>query len=1033
MTGAIDDGEQQTVTIAWGGDVNIGRRFHYCFTERAAAQALATIPPLRNADLSIVNLECVIATCGAPADKGERASYYFRARPEMVETLVNGGVDIVATANNHSGDYGPEALLEQARWLAAAGIGHAGSGPTLADAWRPVIRKVGGLNIALFSFDATQASFAATHASPGHAHIELTNPGAWRETLSPLIADARRGADLILVAVHWGANNRAAPCSHEIAAGHAIIDAGADAVLGASAHMLQGVEIYQGRPIIHDAGDLLFDAFQRGDAGSGVFTLEATGNGVRRVRFTPLRVDFCKTSPLEGEEALALARRLAVKCAGLQTVMTVTETGEGVIELPAPARKDLPQSARAAEPTPAAAAPAPPAILAAPPRGSDWSVDQVPADAAFATPIRLGPLELLGALASPKQLDHCGLICVESFWRLAEDKTADDWRIEFQAVPYLDSGQVSGISGAWGASSDHDPCDWMWPTSRWESGVIYRDAYTLRPPAVRRWLDGALKLSVRLKQRDIRTKRVALPVEVRFALSRKEAFRVLRENVPVYGAPAPETLPQAPQILWSAEQIQRITGGAWLTPPPGFWFARSVSHKPRMLVRDDMPGPRLFFATDQRLVARHELYTDMSARPWDSHARLPELQRSLAGAVVARPLPGLDPRFPLLQVEDPLHALMQLGVAGRNRLQAPVVAITGSAGKTSLTSMMTLAMSVDKKVSSNASSNYNSRVGLLHLLANTLPDTSLVVLEAAVSAINAPNFQNIRLVRPDIAIVTNIAPSHLPPGKGLAYVAQRKANIFEGMSAGGTALIWRETPCFDDLRKRAEQRGLRVLSYGQMADADFRLLAHDAQTGAIAAATPDGRRYVYALAAKGLHMALNSLACIAVRHLLGNAIEPILPALGQYQAASGRGRSLQAVFRGKSITVIDDSYNANPLSMRMALSLARASAGTGRKVLVLGDMAELGDQAIRHHVELADDISQLKPDCVLACGPLMRHLWTTLSGATGASPHGGWFENVDSLMHGVDHWLVHGDHILVKGSNSMNLGQVVELLCGDRP
>lgn len=124
-----DDQTAKPVTIAWGGDVNIGRRFHYRFRHAHGRDALARIMPLVEADLRIVNLECVVATCGEECvDKGERSSYYFRARPEMLETLLRGGVDLVTTANNHSGDYGPVALVEQAAWLDMAGIGHAGAG-----------------------------------------------------------------------------------------------------------------------------------------------------------------------------------------------------------------------------------------------------------------------------------------------------------------------------------------------------------------------------------------------------------------------------------------------------------------------------------------------------------------------------------------------------------------------------------------------------------------------------------------------------------------------------------------------------------------------------------------------------------------------------------------------------------------------------------------------------------------------------------------------------------------------------------------
>lgn len=1018
MENSLTEDMAGRVTIAWGGDVNIGRRFHYCFHEQKARHALACIAPLRAADLGIVNLECVIATGGELGiDKNERASYYYRARPEMIDALLEGGVDLVATANNHSGDYGPEALLEQARWLDAAGIGHAGSGATVEEAFRPVIRRVRDFNVALFSIDATQSSFAASEGQAGHAHLTLSQPGQWRDRLEPLISEARKCAHIVLVAVHWGENNQSAPGTNEIAAGHAIIDSGADAVLGASAHMLQGIETYRQRPIIHDAGDLLFDAIRRDDKDAGVFTLEVDRSGVRLVRFAPYEIGFCKTVPLCGPAADTAIERFSEKCAALGSHLRNTRSGEGVIELTPPVRND---DVKEGFPTPIRHAG--PLTFNTP--RPDWIAEAVPERTRLAETVRMGPLELLGVEVLPNPLETRGLLFVESYWRLAEH-TDEDWRLDFRA----EAGEVSSL-GPWGVACDHDPCDWMWPTSRWSSRTIYRDRYSLRPPSIKCWRDETLQLSVGLKCGEQRTERIKLPIEIKFKLSPKEAFSVLRANPPQYRAPAKEEIPPTPQVLWDAQQLERITGGKWLTRPPHYWYIRSISHKSNMIFHETMPGPRLYVATDKRLVARHELYSDLAGKHWDSHDRLLELQDKFEGGMVARPLEGIKPSLPLLQVDDPLHALMQLGVAGRERLRGHVVAITGSAGKTSLATMLTQAMSVDKQVQSNASTNYNSRVGLLHLLANTLEHTDLVVMETAVSAINAPGFQNIKLVRPNIAIVTNIAPSHLPPGKDLSYVAQRKANIFEGVAEHGWAVINRDTAHFEYLCNRARRRGLNVLTYGQGEDADIRLKHYDLQTGTVKAGLPDGQVIEYRLAASGLHMALNSLACVAVRTILGEGLDVFLPALGKFKPAPGRGQVLQAKFNGKSITVIDESYNANPLSMRMALSLMQGELQSGRKVLILGDMLELGDAAVQHHQDIAAQIVALKPDCLLLCGKLMRHVWdATCSEAEGAVK-GRWYENVAALKDEIDTWIGDGDCILIKGSNSVGLNAVVDLLRG---
>jgi hypothetical protein len=164
--------------VAWGGDVNLGRRQHYRVAELGGPQAmLGNIAALRDADLRIVNLECVVATTGEQgADKDETGAYYYRARPEMIDVLTAARIDLVSTANNHSGDYGPQALLEQKTLLDAAGIGSAGTGPDLEAALQPVMARAGEVRVALFSLDATQPKFAATAWHPGGAYLPLATP-----------------------------------------------------------------------------------------------------------------------------------------------------------------------------------------------------------------------------------------------------------------------------------------------------------------------------------------------------------------------------------------------------------------------------------------------------------------------------------------------------------------------------------------------------------------------------------------------------------------------------------------------------------------------------------------------------------------------------------------------------------------------------------------------------------------------------------------------------------------------------------------
>lgn len=1012
-----DDPTARTGTIAWGGDVNIGRRFHYRFGSANARDALARITPLGAADLSIVNLECVVATSGAEnLNKGERAPFYFRARPEMLDTLIRGNVDLVATANNHSGDYGPEALLEQAMWLEKAGLGHAGSGRDREEALRPTVRRAGGLDVALFSVDATQESFAAGEDTPGIAWLNPRNPGAWMTIMEPRITEARTKADIVLVAIHWGANNRHSPDAREIAGGHALIDAGADAVLGASAHRLQGIEIYKNRPILHDAGDLLFDALARPDKDSGVFTLELDHRGVTAVRFAPLEIGFCHTKVLSAQAATDAVGRFARKCEALGVHLKHTDDGQGLIDIQPPER-----------PVPTKRTP-PPVVekrcvtgISAP--RPEWLADDVPADACLPEPLKIGPLELLGLRICPERLERVGNLTLESWWR-SPKQIECDWRIDFRAT-----SDHPDTVGEWGRSSSHDPCDWMWPLHRWSPGQIYRDFYTLRPSSVTDWLDSTLTLSVGLVSYLGKTDRVVLPRQVRFTLSPKAGYAVLLANPAQYSVPASDKISPTPVILWTAQQLQEITGGTWLVKPPVGWYVSSVTQKTKQLDNWGFAAPRLLVAIDQRMAMRHELSDFTALKSWDNHDKLATLQHKGAGAIVARPVEGLQPDFPLLQVPDPLHALLQLGAVARNRLKGRVVAVTGSAGKTSQCLMLTKALSADRSVVSNSGSNYNSRVGMLHLLANTPETTDVVVLEAAVSAINAPKFQNIRLVRPDICIITNIAPSHMRGSQqGLETVARRKANIVEGMPKGSVLLLNREIDFYEMFAERAAQRGVQLVTYGQSSDADVRLLAYDQTNGRVTAQLPRGQIIAYHIAAPGLHMAMNSLAALAVRKLLGGPLKPFLTAIAKFQPLTGRGDIRTVNFAGKNLTIVDESYNANPVSMRAAIATFEAMPTAGRRILILGDMLELGSDAPRYHRELAAQIHATAPETVLLCGDLMEHLWNELKTGTEPSPTGAYYRNATSLLADIDRHLQPGDTILLKASNSIGFGKILNHL-----
>lgn len=1006
--------------VAWGGDINLGGRQHHRTQELGGSAVLGGVPVMAQADLGIAHLACVVSAAHGPQDAAGDDSDSDRrhARPEMLRLLGEAGIDVVTTANRYSGS--DNARAHQAALLDAAGIGHTGSGPTLDAALQPVLRRVGHLNVALFSLDATAPKRVAREASAGNAYLPPSSPSEWTTCLAPRIAAARRQAHVVLVAVHWGSHDTPAHSdADEAALGHALIDAGADAVLGTSAQGQQGVEVYRDRPIVHGAGDLLRDTMH-GESESGVFSLQLGHGGVQRVVFTPLRVGFGQTVQLEGQQAAAAASRFLQASQALGSAFKLAATGQCFIELQPPYRKSLslPLLPRRGH--------HPDAIRAATQPHEDWLASEVPRAARLESPVAMGPLRLLGARVTPDQLTGRGSVTVETFWQLVQP-TDIDWRLDICAFP------VTCVDApAWGLSTDHDPCDWTWPTSRWQPGLIYRDVHRLRPPAAPQF-DVELQIEVGLVSATAQVERERLQLFVDFTAHADKptpAPPKVFPPSPRYRVFSPEALPAdlpgEPRQTWNAEQLAAVTGGRWHVAPPPGWFVRSLSRGEALT--EDLALPALFVASDYWTLAIHERFGDnTNERNWDWSDEIVRMQPQLVGAVLRKPISGLAPDFPVLLVDDPIQSLVELGIAARERLQGHVIAITGSAGKTSVCHMLDHAFAPSHSRFATIQ-NYNSRVGVFAMLACVPAQTDLVVLEVAVSAINSQDLQHIKLVRPDLAVITNITASHLDDGETVEDVARRKANVFEGMRPGAWAVLCTDTEHFDYLMARAQARSLKVLTYGTTAAADFRLEAHDPVSGRIRASHA-GEHFEYVLGAKGRHMAVNSLVCFAVARALALNGSQVPGQLASFAAVQGRGQVLPFELDGKRFRVIDESYNANPLSMAAALaSMADEPCDDGRKILVLGDMLELGDDTGRYHEALVAPIAQCEPALVFLLGTFMGRQRDRIAAALPPTSTVHACESLDALERDLIDAIGSGDLVLLKSSNGMRLWQIVRTL-----
>ncbi|MFA7670275.1 MAG: CapA family protein, partial [Burkholderiaceae bacterium] len=983
----------------WGGDVNLGRRQHYRVAELGEDQVL-DIPALRHADLSIINLECVVSHLGEQGvAKGEGGPFYYRARPEMLRVLAAANIDIVTTANNHGGDYGAEALLDQGRWLDAVGIGHTGSGNTFQDALKPAYRRAGNLNVAVFSLDATMPQFAATDVRPGIAHLPISPAQQWLDQLGPAITTAKKFAHIVLVAVHWGSNGASEPRAAEKAVGKALIDAGADAVLGASAHVLQGVEIYQGRPIIHDAGNLLFDSVRSTLGDGGVFRLELSHNGVESVEFIPVGIGFGFSQQLVGDDAIAAVQRYAKKCADLGTYMSVRPPTAGQIHL---------------APEPRARIDAPPAPLtqyrlealdaADGCQNPVWQPADIPDDARI-PPIQLGPLTLLGIRVAPRRIERREMLWVETFWQ-ANESVQDDLRLNIQAHPIAPNRMPP-----WGRDMEHDPCDWNLPTSRWKPGIIYRDFYGLRPPRMQELSNGSLQLQINIVGLEQPIDFVTLSHKVEVALSSRKTSTTKVASLP---QPLIDTLPQQrTETTWTAQQVVAATGGTWLIPPSNDWFVRSVvrsaSHIPLL------PSPVLYVASDFSTLTRHEQYSNPEERSrvnWNTHNYLHQLQHLLAGAIVEHPPQGLAADFPLLQVKDPIQALIDLGITSRKRLEGRLVAITGSSGKTSTVGLFRSVFNPLMHVFSTYD-NYNSRVGMMVNMASVPQTTQLVALEISSSAINAPRFKPIRLIQPDIAVITSAGAVHLNADMGVRDVALRKAAIFKGMMPGAIAVICRDIEHFSLIAEQAALAGLKLISYGEHPEADIQLILYDLNALWVEARVFD-EVFQYTLGIPGRHHAVNSLSCLAVARELGVRLDTLREGLLKTSPVKGRGLTQQLIIENKNICIIDETYNANPDSMAAALETFSMLNTDGRKVVVLGDMLELGALTQHYHDALLTNIDNCRPDMIYLVGPMMSRLASPLR-ERNYTCHT--YKVVTPLLTTLSHELADKDTVLFKASH----------------
>ena len=438
----------------------------------------------------------------------------------------------------------------------------------------------------------------------------------------------------------------------------------------------------------------------------------------------------------------------------------------------------------------------------------------------------------------------------------------------------------------------------------------------------------------------------------------------------------------------------------------------------------NVPG----LSIDTRTIKPGEAFFAIQGENRDGHDFVEAALKAGAGlAVVARAKAATMPQgAPLLIVDDVLAGLNDLAKASRARSAAKIVAVTGSVGKTGTKEALRLVLGRQGETHASAAS-YNNHWGVPLSLALMPQSATFGVFEIGMN--HAGEITPLtRLVRPHVAIVTTIAPVHLEFFGTLEKIADAKAEIFLGLEPDGAAVLNADNAQFAHLKKAAQAAGVkRIVAFGEREKADARLLkvSLQAETSTVQASIL-GRDVTYKLGAPGRHVVENSLAVLAAAQLLGADLALAALALAELKAPVGRGERVTLELPGGAVLLIDESYNANPTSMRAALALLGQVPvkGMGRRIAVLGDMLELGPEGAALHADLADAVTGNAVDLVFCSGVLMRSLWDALP----SGRRGGYADTSAALEPEVLGAIAANDAVMIKGSLGSRMGPIVKAL-----
>ncbi|HEY0115345.1 MAG TPA: UDP-N-acetylmuramoyl-tripeptide--D-alanyl-D-alanine ligase [Allosphingosinicella sp.] len=450
--------------------------------------------------------------------------------------------------------------------------------------------------------------------------------------------------------------------------------------------------------------------------------------------------------------------------------------------------------------------------------------------------------------------------------------------------------------------------------------------------------------------------------------------------------------------LWTSQAIAQATGG---TASAEF----------------DVTG----VSFDSREIGPGDLFVALRGEAADGHAFAAKaVEAGAAGLLVSTDVEG-----PHVRVSDTMAALNDLGRAARSRTSARVIGVTGSVGKTTTKETLFAALergapgAVHRSVKS-----YNNHTGVPLSLSRMPREARFGVFEMGMNHAGEITALT-RLVRPHVAIVTAIAPAHIEHLNTMEGIADAKAEIFEGLEPGGTAIVPFDSPYRDRLIAAARPHAGRVLTFGLGEGADARALyAIGAPNGTMVTARLGEAQLSFTVAQPGQHMVSNALAVLAAVEASGGDVGLAALALAELGGLKGRGERHRVPVDGGEALLIDESYNANPASMEATLAMLGAEPVAGRRIAVLGTMRELGAQSEAAHAALAGPIGAADVERVILVGEEMEPLAKALEETVELTQ----VPDAAAAIAILRGEIAPGDAVLVKGSNALNLARIVDAL-----